>query len=525
MEKRSLRDCLYSWIVVVAVSCFCGLPDAVCETLWRIGSFDYSTAEFNHGSKGAPLFGRRFPKGDLVYVVGKSTPSKDWPAFQPGSANGLAGYQSHPYTIEFDLPTLPRGLVTLKVSLLAETPYTPCLGVEINGHGALYYRHPKLNYAGGEPVMVVSPIAAADTITAEIPPKFLEKGTNKLVLTAIDEPRIRDDATGSGIFYDAIELDQDPNTTFRNTSVTAEVVPTVFYERKGDVLMELVDVYIRRNSPSAHGQVTLELRGQKFTKEFSSKRDFGEDRLEFAVPEFTPGTAAKVATNNGGRTQHFPITVDPAKKWTLYVVPHEHLDVGYTDFQPKVAEVQSRALDEAIQMIHTHPDFRYSPDGYWCIEQFLAGRSDAQRDRFLRLVKDNRIFVPAQEASLLTGFASLETLIRSLSSSFQFHQKHGGSFDYANITDVPSYSWSYASVLAGAGLKYFVAASDNDNGPILVRGRLHEKSPFWWEGPDGAKILMWFSRSYLQTTYLFGSPPIDRRPRLASRFPSGLFPP
>jgi len=507
MGERSLQKFLYSWIVVLAVSCFCGLPDAVCETLWRIGSFNYSSAEFNHGSKGAPLYGERFPKGDLVYVVGKSIPGKDWPAFQPGSGNGLAGYQPHPYTIEFDLPTVPRGLVTLKVSLLAETPRVPGLGVEINGHGALYYQHPKLNYAGGEPVMVVSPIASADTITAEIPPRFLEKGTNKLVLTAIDEPGIRDDATGSGIFYDAIELDQDPNMTFRNTAVTADVVPTVFYQRQGDALMELVDVYIRRNAPLAHGRITLELGGQKFTKEFSSNRDFGEDRLEFAVPEFTAGTAARVTTRIGGRAQNFPVTVEPAKKWTIYVVPHEHLDIGYTDFQPKVAEVQSRALDEAIEMIHTHPDFRYSPDGFWCIEQFLAGRTDAQRDQLIRMVKEKKIFVPAQEASLLTGFASLETLIRSLSSSFQFHQKYGDSFDYANITDVPSYSWSYASILAGAGLKYFVAASDNDNGPILVRGRLHEKSPFWWEGPDGAKILMWFSRSYLHVSYLFGLPP------------------
>ena len=90
---------------------------------------------------------------------------------------------------------------------------------------------------------------------------------------------------------------------------------------------------------------------------------------------------------------------------------------------------------------------------------------------------------------------------------YRFNQKNGGSFDYANITDVPSYSWSYASILAGAGLKYFVAASDDDNGPILLNGRLNEKSPFWWEGPDGGKILMWYSRLYLQAALVFGLPP------------------
>jgi hypothetical protein len=111
------------------------------------------------------------------------------------------------------------------------------------------------------------------------------------------------------------------------------------------------------------------------------------------------------------------------------------------------------------------------------------------------------------EASVLTGFPSLETLLRSLYPAFQFHQKHGGDPDYADITDVPSYSWSYASVMAAAGLKYFAAGSDNYRAPVLLLGRLHEKSPFWWEGPDGGRILMWYSRHYLQVTSLFGMPP------------------
>ena len=127
----------------------------------------------------------------------------------------------------------------------------------------------------------------------------------------------------------------------------------------------------------------------------------------------------------------------------------------------------------------------------------MAGRVPEQRERLIKYVQEKKIFAPPQEASLLTGFASLEVLIRSLYDGFNFNKKHGGSFDYVNITDVPSYSWSYASILAGAGLKYFVAASDNDNAPILLYSRLNEKSPFWWEGPDGSRILMWFSRNSL----------------------------
>ena len=467
---------------------------AFSENLWQIGTFNTSSQEFNHGQDGPPLFGQRFPQGELIYVVGKSTPEKDWPAYQPASPLGSAGVAAHPYTIEFDLADIPRGLVTLKVSLLVETSRAPHLDVEINGHRAIFYQRPEPDYNGGDRELVVNPIAASDTILAEINPAFLVKGPNKLVLTAVVEPGEGDHPSYGGIYYDAIALEHNPDARFNPGLVSAEVTPTIFYEHKGDGLAELVDVAVRSNRSLVGGEVALKLGGQTFTHKLAN-RDFGEDVAEFSVPDFPPNSAAEVTAKIGSNTQRFPVTVSPAKKWLLYAVPHEHLDVGYSDFQAKVAEVQSRAIDEAMEMIKTHPEFRYSPDGNWCAEEFLAGRTPAERARFLEMIRDKKIFIPAQEASLLTGITSLEVLFRSLYGGFAFNQKNGGNFDYANITDVPSYSWSYASVLADAGLKYFVAASDNDNGPILVHGRLNTQSPFWWEGPDGQKILMWYARS------------------------------
>jgi hypothetical protein len=493
-------------LTVIALFLF-AVPSTFSQTLWQIGAFNFSSGEFSPGRSGPPFFGQRYPQGELIYVVGKSQPEQDWPAYQPGSTNGRTGFAPHPYTIQFELAEVPQGLVTLKVSLLVEGPRTPRLGVDVNGHHAVFNRHPQLNYAGGDREMVVNPIASADTIVAEINPAFLQKGTNKLVLTALDTSAERDNLTSDGLIYDALALELNPSAHFEKSRLAAEVTPTVFYFRKGEGLKELVDVQVRSNQSFASGQVTLKLGKETYTQKLNPDQEFGEEVVEFPVPEFPPQTTAEVSVRIGGKTQRFPFTIDPAKKWLLYAVPHEHLDVGYSDFQAKVSEVQSRALDEAIQMIQTHPEFRYSPDGYWCAEEFLAGRTPAERAKFLEMVKEKKIFIPPQEASLLTGFASLEVLFRSLYGGFEFNQKHGGSFDYVNITDVPSYSWSYASVLADAGLKYFAAASDNDNGPILLHSRLTAQSPFWWEGPDGGKILMWYARCYFQVSSLFGLPP------------------
>ena len=194
--------------------------------------------------------------------------------------------------------------------------------------------------------------------------------------------------------------------------------------------------------------------------------------------------------------QRLPVTLSPARKWTLLIVPHEHIDVGYTDYQAKVSEIQSRVLDEAMDMIQEHPDFRYSVDGYWVIQEFLAGRNAGDRQRLLQLVREHKILVPAEYANLLTEFPALETLIRSLYPSYRFDRANRANFDYANITDVPSQSWAYASVLAASGLKYFTSGSNPDRGPIVVLSNLEKQSPYWWEGPDGGKVLMWYSNSY-----------------------------
>jgi hypothetical protein len=505
--KNSVSEIMFRTLLALVIIVSFSLPAAAAnQVVWQIGRFDKSSLEFPHQTPPADQHKAGQTPNDLVYIIGKSH-TEDWPRFQPGSSNGLAGYRLHPYAIQFDLPSGPSGLYTLKVALLVKTPRVARLQVAINGHRALYFQHPVLDYTRGDDEGFYMPNYSVDTISAELPPKFLRQGSNELVLTAIDDLPARDDVTDSGIYYDALELEQNAQAKYLPSELAADAQPTIFFVRKDNGLEELVDVYVRHSFPSPGGEAVLSLGDAKYTAKLEPGWDFGEQMVEFAVPEFPAGTQGEVTVHLGGHARRFPVTLAPARKWNFFLVPHVHLDVGYTDYQGKVAELQSRLLDEAIQLTHEHPNFRYSVDAFWSVRQFLAERSDEQKQLLFQAVKEKKIFVPTVEANLLTGFPSLETLLRSLYPAFEFNQKHGGDPNYVNITDVPSYSWSYASVLAAAGLEYFVAASNNDRAPILLQGRLHEKSPFWWEGPDGRRILMWYSRHYHQMWSMFKLPP------------------
>ena len=507
MSNHAVRTVLLHSVIWLLFFSFPARVQAGSQKLWRVGTFDESSQEFKAGG-----IDYSNPAQDPVFTVGKSDPAKDWYAYQPGSGNGKAGFRPHPFTVKFDLPNVPKGVFSLKAGLLAYMARLPRLQIEMNGHRGLFYLHPKLNYAGGDTNSVFIPIYSYATIVAEFPAQLLVKGTNSLVLTAIDEPAQRDDSQSagignSGLAYDALELDNDPAAKYAANRLTAEVVPTIFYKSRNGQLVELVDVFLRAGGRLAKGQVTLTLGKDKFSQKFESDREFGEYRVELEVPEFNALAKGELLVAANGRSSRFPVEMAPGKKWNLFVVPNEHLDIGYSDYPTKVAEIQSRALDEAIEMIGKNPDFRYSPDAYWSVEQFSRGRSPEQRQKLFDMVAQKKIFVPAQYASNVTGFPSLEDTLRSLYPSYQFQLKHGGDFDYANITDVPSCTWSYASVMAAAGLKYFVEASDNWRAPVILFGRVNERSPFWWEGPDGGRILTWVSRHYHQMRSLFGLPP------------------
>jgi hypothetical protein len=268
----------------------------------------------------------------------------------------------------------------------------------------------------------------------------------------------------------------------------------------------VVSVLVRWSGLAPDGSVTLSLPGWSDTQALAPGREFGEQRLEFNVPEFAAGTRASVSVKANGRDYRFAQTLSPARKWTVHIVPHEHLDVGYSDFQTKLAELHSRVINEALDLNRGHPEFRFTLDGYWQARHFLEGRSESQKQDFYRAVRDRKIYVPAQHSVILTGFPTGEALIRSFYGSRNLSREAGGPWDTANITDVPSYSWAYASILAASGLKYFAASANADRGPMLMLGDLHRRSPFYWEGPDGSRVLMWYSRHYHQISSQFGLP-------------------
>lgn len=475
------------WLLLIA-----GLPffsaQGQTRVIWQIGKFDQSPLEFSRGG----------PEDNLTFDVAKNNADTDWPRRQT---------TGHAYRIVFTLDSV-AGAHVLRVATLIDRPRVPALQVDVNGHSGIFFLHPQLSYARSDSTFAFDPHESQSALDIDVPSSFLKAGQNAITITCVDEPPTPSgDQEIGGIGYDALSFSEDSSRgddkTAREAMIDAQ--PTILYDQTTAGLAEVVDTFVRFSRPWTAGHADLEVNGKHYTADYPAG-DFGERRISFDVPEWTGTVHARIKLSSG-LNHAVETNLTAQRKWSIYVVPHTHLDIGYTDYQGKVAETQARVLTQAEALIGQFPAFRFSMDGSWNLEQLLDTRPKEKREEILSLIRNGKMAMPAQNCSLLTGYASLETLYRSLYASKELAARYGLPFEYANITDVPTYSGSYPSVLAASGVKYWVAGSDNDRAPIFFFDHWNQKSPFWWVGPDGKKVLFWYSRHYMQVQTLFGLPP------------------
>ena len=462
---------------------FYSLSAAQDQLLWQIGKFDNSPVEFS--AHAVP---------QITLHIGKDNPLVRWPSSQKSGSV---------YSVMFPITTI-HGTYSLHIEALIDHPRIPVLRVTVNGTTGNFFLHPKLSYSRSDFSYAFDPHESFSSLAIEIPANLLKTGKNIIAIRCIDDPATAPSQEElGGISYDALSLTRsEKREPHPAPEITVE--PTIFFHEKPNGLAELIDAFVRFTDSSRGRNIQLQVGGKTYHAPLSEST-FGEQRLSFEVSEWTGTIDGRIGFEDSGAKKSVQLTAK--RKWTIFVVPHTHLDVGFTDYQGKVAETQARVLSQASALIWQHPNFRFSMDGSWNLQQLLETRPQAKRDEVLGLIRTGKMAMPAQYCNLLTGYASLETLYRSLYDSKAIAARYGLPFEYANITDVPTYSGSYPSILAAAGIKYWVAASNNDRAPIFSYRHWNEDSPFWWQGPDGNKVLFWYSRHYEQVQTLFGLPP------------------
>ncbi|MFI7615896.1 glycoside hydrolase family 38 C-terminal domain-containing protein [Nonomuraea terrae] len=202
------------------------------------------------------------------------------------------------------------------------------------------------------------------------------------------------------------------------------------------------------------------------------------------------------------------VTVTPQRRWSVFVVHHSHLDIGYTDPQGTVLRHHLDYLDTALRLAEesaSWPDdakFRWSVESSWPALKWLEARPKELTDRFTELARAGVIEVTAFPFQLHTEACSTEELHRQL----RFTQELGFPVRSAMHTDVPGAVVGLVDALSMAGVRYLAAAHNwaGRSVPYLHGGDKLTR-PFRWRAPSGNELVVWFTDTPHGMAYMEGN--------------------
>jgi hypothetical protein len=178
---------------------------------------------------------------------------------------------------------------------------------------------------------------------------------------------------------------------------------------------------------------------------------------------------------------------------TIYVIPSSHWDRGFIASPKAVVALVKPHLDEVIDDAAADPHFRWTIESIWQLDAWLERTHDPKRIALLRkLIQEGQIELSGVYGSMHTEFMGAEELNLLTQDGFRMARRLGvASPDLAMMDDVPGFTRWLPQVLAGSRIRYFLNGSN-----LFIGGgtSLAPRSvPFYWEAPDGSKVLTWIS--------------------------------
>jgi len=191
----------------------------------------------------------------------------------------------------------------------------------------------------------------------------------------------------------------------------------------------------------------------------------------------------------------------------IIIVTKMHFDIGYTDFAREVVKSYNtvmipKALDtyEKNKSLPEEERFVWTLSG-WPMTQIINHALDAkQKSDIEEAFRNQRLVIHALPFTVETEAMETEDLVRGMHFSSELSRKYGLPLPTdGKMTDVPVHTWGLVTILHNAGIR-FMHIGCNGGSPYPSVPPL-----YWWEGPDGSRVLTMYNKDYGSTLL----PPAD----------------
>jgi alpha-mannosidase len=195
-----------------------------------------------------------------------------------------------------------------------------------------------------------------------------------------------------------------------------------------------------------------------------------------------------------GRAGEPLISGPPPDGYTIYVAPHSHIDIVWYWTYDKTEVMAIKILRQALEMLKRDPRYTFTQDQMKALKPFWDTLSDSDRQFMRRMVQDGRFEVATgMDVQPDVAGSDYESLTRQFFPALPWMEETFGTqvLTAWNI-DTYGHTIQMPQLFRSAGLRYFVFMRD-----VLPSLQESVKSPFYWESPDGSKLLSyWLPGTY-----------------------------
>lgn len=178
----------------------------------------------------------------------------------------------------------------------------------------------------------------------------------------------------------------------------------------------------------------------------------------------------------------------------IYVVFKTHFDIGFTGLVSEVVDTyRTDMLKDVIgicEQTKTNPEHeKYVwTMSAWPLLQSLEGSGEQDRNKAKQFLENGQLIWHKLPHTTHTEFCGMEEWIRGMYVSRGLTEKYSYNPRDAKMTDVPGHTWIVPSLLKKAGVDILHLGCNGASTPPDV------PPVFYWEGPDGDRLLTFYSK-------------------------------
>ncbi|MDR3753617.1 MAG: glycoside hydrolase family 38 C-terminal domain-containing protein [Terracidiphilus sp.] len=178
---------------------------------------------------------------------------------------------------------------------------------------------------------------------------------------------------------------------------------------------------------------------------------------------------------------------------TFLLDGNAHIDAAWLWPWTETVDVVHRTFGTALQLMNEYPDYTFTQSAA-AYNEWLAQKYPAVNDEIKQRVKEGRWeIVGGMWVEPDLNMPDGESLVRQLLVGKRWYkQAYGVDVKIGWNPDSFGYTWQLPQIYKKSGIDYFVTQKMTWNDTNKLPFKL-----FWWESPDGSKVLAYFPHDYV----------------------------